>query len=98
MTERQADILALLVQKIEEFKIGRKIAPNAVLISLDHVELLSELSGEVLQEKLPGIDCLVPVPESPAFQGYDLPLPALLPVIATKSQREKINSLLSGNL
>lgn len=98
MTIQQEELLALLTEKIEEFVVGRKVQPNALFISIEHVEILSQVDSEVLYQNLSAIDCLIAVPQSPMLQGYDLPLAALLPVIVTKSQREKSNLLLRKDL
>ena len=89
MTRRQERCLLMLARKVKEFRLGRNIDPNAMLISIDEIDIIGEIDRDLLQKQIPEISCFIPAPRSPALRGYDLPLPILLPEVVTKSQRER---------
>ncbi len=91
-------LLGLLVKKVKAFKVGRKIEPNAILMSLEQLHLVSEIDRDEFKKKLPTVDLLIPVPECAALQEFDLPLPALLPVVVMKTQSERTEKLLGKDL
>lgn len=88
------ELLELLVKKAKGFKSGRKVEPNAIFVSLEHLQLISQINRNEFKKRLPQIDLLIPVPECATLQEFDLPLPALLPVVVMKTQRERADKLL----
>lgn len=84
-----SDLLSSLAEKIKEFEQAHGTRPNAILMTQCAVERITEI-----QDLLEGIDCIIPVPDYSAVgRYYDLPLPVLLPKIATLSQRRKLTTL-----
>lgn len=77
-------LLDELMQKVDDFVFDHRTWPNAILLSMDDIEQLADIDRALIKNKLPTISCLIPVDSSLPF---DLPLPVLLPVIATKRQR-----------
>ena len=89
------DLLLELIQKVDDFVFDHDVFPNAILLSLDNIIVLAEMDRIEIKKNLPTIVSLIPVEDTLAF---DLPLPVLLPVIATRLQRAKAIVLENKNL
>lgn len=89
-----ADLLSDLIQKVDDFVFDHDVFPNAMLLSFEDVAVLATIDRAILKDSLPTIVSLIPVDGT----LFDLPLPVLLPVIATRLQRERSIILEGKNL
>jgi hypothetical protein len=94
MSQKES-LLEELTQKVDDFVFDHHTWPNAILLSLENIETLADVDRVLIKDKLPTIICLIPIDSSLPF---DLPLPVLLPVIATKRQRAQSINLESREL
>jgi len=84
----QGDILLQeLTKKVDDFVFDHSIFPNAILLSVADIITLTEVDKEEVKNKLPTVACLIPID---CESLLDLPLPVLLPVVATKLQRKQV--------
>ena len=94
MSERQM-LLIELTQRVEEFYFDHETYPNAIIVSYDHMKVLADIDRQEIKNSLSTVMCLIPTRDPLAF---DLPLPVLLPTVATKLQREQAIMLENRNL
>jgi hypothetical protein len=78
-------LLNILSAKVIEFHSDHGTYPNAILLSIQDIEILGGIDQEIIKQKLPTIRSLIPSDLS----FFDTPMPVLLPVVATKLQRER---------
>jgi len=79
-------LLHELAKKVDDFVFDHSIFPNAILLPTDEIDKFLEMDRKEIKDKLPTIAILIPIDSGTSL---DLPLPVLLPVIATKLQRER---------
>lgn len=87
MASESEILIQEIVKKVDDFVYDHNIFPNAVMLSVKHIIILTESDKKIIREALPTISCLIPLDNELTL---DLPLPVLLPTIATKTQRERM--------
>lgn len=88
-------LLIDLIKRVEDFVFDHQTHPNAIIISYDDLSLVASIDRIKIKEGLPTVVSLIPALDPFSF---DLPMPVLLPVIATKRQREQAIVLENRNL
>jgi len=83
-------LLEELAKKVDDFVYDHNIYPNAILLSVAEIATLAEVNKPEINDKLPTIVSLIPID---CDLLIDLPLPVLLPTIATKLQRERTTNI-----
>ncbi len=86
MVARKEFFLNELVKRVEDFVFDHDIYPNAIIISYEDLSVVAAIDRLEIKAKLPMVVSLIPAQDPFAF---DLPMPVLLPVVATKLQREQ---------
>lgn len=88
-------LLDELVRRVEDFEFDHKIRPNAIILSYTDLAIVASINRTLIKEKLGDVTTLIPAPDPFAF---DLPMPVLLPTVATKLQRRQAIVLENRNL
>jgi hypothetical protein len=95
MANRGEILLNELAQRVEDFVFDHNTYPNAVIISYEDLAIVACIDRLKIKARLPTVMSLIPAQDPFAF---DLPMPVLLPVVATKLQREQAIVLENRNL
>lgn len=88
-------LLDELVRRVEDFEFDHKIKPNAIILSYEDLAIIASVNRVLIKDKLEEVTTLIPAPDPFAF---DLPMPVLLPTVATKLQRKQAIILENRNL